>query len=755
MSILSMKHINSLVPAHYRNGAVLAVITILTFIVIASYSPLDPAWSRASNHQTVQNVFGVFGATIADLLNVAFGYVRWSIPFVLLLKIVCVFTTKEKPHWRHTFTSIAGFLVMVMSLACLASLWHGDSDVAAYQSGGKVGLVITNLSLPHIPWIAVAYLALASLLIGVQMVIRHSWLAFFEVCGQAVYEFSVSSYRFVGKQIGSSHALEDVPPTNRTSRRTKKSTNQPTLTSRSEPRVEPKNKKRIETATESSNNAADVSVDRKITSLPDFSVLSDVPKRSSNSKSAQSIHRVGEELAEKLLDFNVSAKVTSIVSGPVVTRFEIQLAPGIKVSKVAGLALDLARELAVSSVRIVDLIEGKSVVGIEIPNDERSIVHLKEVLEQTDKNLFSSPLTFALGKNVAGEPVTADLEKMPHLLMAGTTGSGKSVCINVMLLSLLLNTSPDDVRLILIDPKLLELAMYQDIPHLLTPVVTDMEQAPLALNWCIAEMERRYQLMAALGVRNLRGYNNLVVAAMEGGDAVVDPLYEGYEENAPTLDPLPLIVVVVDELADLMMMFGKKVEQLIARLAQKARAAGIHLILATQRPSVDVITGLIKANVPCRISFQVASKFDSRTVLDQDGAEHLLGNGDMLFQPPGSGRPERVHGAFIADSDVISVTDAWREQGVPQYVEDVTSGDVQPTPGTVFSFEETRDKDEYYDEAVKFVYESGKVSASSIQRRFTVGYNRAANIVERMEAEGIASPPGTNGQRTLLAPKRE
>ena len=461
-------------------------------------------------------------------------------------------------------------------------------------------------------------------------------------------------------------------------------------------------------------------------------------------------------MENKLEEFGIIAEVESVLPGPVVTRFEIQPAPGTKASKITNIAQDIARSLSVSSVRVVEVIEGKSVVGIEIPNTNRKMVRLTEILSSSEFKNSSSNLSLALGKDIAGEPIVVDLAKMPHLLVAGTTGSGKSVGINAMLLSLLFKSDPKDVRLILIDPKMLELSVYDGIPHLLTPVITDMTDASNGLRWCVVEMDRRYKLMSMMGVRNLAGYNKKIKEAANNGKQILNPLKEDVEEY---LEELPSIVVVVDEFADMMMLVGKKVEHLIARIAQKARAAGIHLILATQRPSVDVITGLIKANVPTRIGFQVSSKIDSRTILDQGGAEQLLGYGDMLYLPPGVGVPIRVHGAFVGDDEVHRVVNDWKSRGEPQYEEDIVNDaqDTGPIPG--WSGSETsssaEDVDELYDEAVNFVIESRRASISAVQRKLRIGYNRAARLIEAMEEAGLVSEMSSNGSREVLVPKRQ
>jgi S-DNA-T family DNA segregation ATPase FtsK/SpoIIIE len=490
--------------------------------------------------------------------------------------------------------------------------------------------------------------------------------------------------------------------------------------------------------------------------LPALSLLDDPPPKEGG-YSAEALEAMSRLVELKLNDFGVEAEVVAVHPGPVVTRFELKPAPGVKSSQISALAKDLARSLATVSVRVVEIIPGKPYVGLEIPNEVREIVALGEIVKSAAYDELKSPLTLALGKDIGGQPVVADLARMPHLLIAGTTGSGKSVALNAMVLSLLYKSTPEHVRLIMIDPKMLELSVYEGIPHLLAPVVTDMKQAANALRWCVAEMERRYALMAGLGVRHLSSYNRKVNEAIANGTPLTDPTFvpETEDETAPELTPLPFIVVIIDELADMMMMVGKKVEELIARLAQKARASGIHMIVATQRPSVDVITGLIKANIPCRIAFQVSAKVDSRTILDQIGAEHLLGHGDMLYLPSGTSMPIRVHGAFVSDNEVHAVVKALRASGEPSYIENVLDGPagelagVEPTgPLTELDGEQ----DPLYDQAVRIVTETRKASISGIQRRLKIGYNRAARMVETMEEAGIVGNLQTNGFREVLAP---
>ncbi|WP_260680602.1 DNA translocase FtsK [Thalassotalea sp. PS06] len=494
----------------------------------------------------------------------------------------------------------------------------------------------------------------------------------------------------------------------------------------------------------------------KYVGMPSIELL-DRPDKNENPINQEELDMVSRLVEAKLLDFSVQAQVVNVFPGPVITRFELDLAPGVKVSKISNLSKDLARALSAISVRVVEVIPGKSVIGLELPNKHREIVRLSEVISCDLFTKSSSPLTMVLGKDIAGDPIVVDLAKMPHLLVAGTTGSGKSVGVNTMILSLLYKSTPEDVRLIMIDPKMLELSVYEGIPHLLAEVVTDMKEAANALRWCVGEMERRYKLMSAMGVRNLKGFNQKVERAIAEGNPLTDPLWkpgDSMDETAPQLEKLPAIVVVVDEFADMIMIVGKKVEELIARIAQKARAAGIHLILATQRPSVDVITGLIKANIPTRMAFQVSSRVDSRTILDQQGAEQLLGQGDMLYLPPGTGVPTRVHGAFVDDHEVHAVVNDWKSRGTPNYIDEILSGETNADnllPGEQAETEES-ELDALYDEALAHVTETRRASISGVQRKFRIGYNRAARIIEQMEMSGVVSSPGHNGNREVLAP---
>lgn len=501
----------------------------------------------------------------------------------------------------------------------------------------------------------------------------------------------------------------------------------------------------------------DKPVEPNFSDMPSLDLL-DRPDRAKHPIDQEQLDRVSRLVEAKLLEFGIKAEVVGVFPGPVITRFELNLAPGVKASKITNLSKDLARSLSAKSVRVVEVIEGKSVIGIELPNKHRETVFFADVISCEKFSHSKSNLAMAIGSDISGEPVIADLAKMPHLLVAGTTGSGKSVAVNTMIVSILYKSSPEDVRMIMIDPKQVELSVYDGIPHLLSEVVTDMKEAANALRWCVGEMERRYQLMSKLGVRNLKGYNDKVAKAIAAGEPLIDPLWQpsdAFTQTPPLLTKLPSIVIIVDEFADMMMIVGKKVEELIARIAQKARAAGIHLILATQRPSADVITGLIKANIPTRMALRVQSRIESRIILDQQGADQLLGMGDMFYLPPGEAVPIRVHGAFVDDHEVHAVVSDWKSRAEPNYIEDILSGDSEQEillPGEQAEGNSDEEIDTLYDEALAFISETRRVSISSIQRKFRIGYNRSARIVEQMEQNGVVSRPGNNGAREVLAP---
>ena len=745
-----------------RNPILLGVGATLCFLTLAAYSPIDPGWIDASNNSAIRSIFGSVGSLLSGALIGSVGYAAYAIPVLLVAKILSIIVRPRVENWWLGLLALLGFLVSLVSMSWMAAAWVGGPAESVQEAAGLVGLGFAHLSFGVLNAKVVAIISAIGFLLGLQLMLQFSWPYVLDMVGKSLYFVGTYSYKFVKQgvlqllpQFHTEKKSQNRTPTKRSPTLTPQQPRSPAAsktesTKRREPTLKPVQAVRKRTPSKLAKNRKRFD---KNPQLPPLDLLDDFKEGTITQASRESIRRVTDQLATKLADFGVEAEVVSVLTGPVVSRFEIQPAPGLKVSKIVSIAKDLARALAVLSVRIVEVIPGKSVIGIEIPNQDRETVRLKEILFHTRRSgAMRAPLDIVLGKDVAGEPVIANIEKMPHLLVAGTTGSGKSVYVNVILLSLLLHTTPEQIRLILIDPKMLELSVYEEIPHLLTPVVTDMQEASRALGWCIAEMERRYSLMAALSVRNLAGYNALIDTAEKNGESILDPtLEEDILSKSEPLTRLPSIVVVIDEFADMIMIVGKKVEQLIARLAQKARAAGIHLILATQRPSVDVITGLIKANIPCRISFQVTTATDSRTILDQGGAEQLLSHGDMLYLPSGSGVPIRVHGAFVSDSEVIKVAEFLRDNGEPEYFEDVTSGEGTSSSSSPMFLNPEEDDDENYAEAVEFVLRTKKVSISSVQRKFRIGYNRAARIVESMEDRGIVSAPDEKGNRQLLA----
>ena len=744
--------------------------TLACFLLLAigSYSPEDPSFTYTGGNTSIDNLVGVSGAYLADILLFLFGWVAYLLPLGLIywalrLLRMSVFKTSALVLGVRASGWIASFLC-----ACVLMYLHNASGTSLPSgSGGMFGQALGATGAEVFGTVGLTVLCAAGALIGAQAAVGFSWLEITENIGRGLtYLWHRASQLYDRLNDRRLAALE---------RRRQ---------SKLEPETAQKRKAELAATLESKQQAAGspvapqsssleilpVATERKptgktqqkrlfdsqsVNELPDVDLLDQPAGDSSRGYSADALEAMSKQLELKLADFNVEAVVVSVLPGPVITRFEIQPAAGVKVQKISGLAKDLARSLAVISVRIVEVIPGKPYVGIEIPNEHREMVQLREVINSSAFQDASSHLALALGKDIAGATIVADIARMPHLLVAGTTGSGKSVGVNSMLLSILLKATPEQVRLILVDPKMLELSIYEGIPHLLTPVVTDMKEAAHALNWAVGEMERRYRLMAALGVRNLAGFNRQVRDAIAKGEPIKDPLWASELEEAPDLEALPAIVIVIDEFADMMMIVGKKVEQLIARIAQKARAAGIHLILATQRPSVDVITGLIKANIPTRMSFQVSSRIDSRTILDQGGAEQLLGHGDMLYLPPGTALPQRVHGAFVSDDEVHRVVEDWKQRGAPDYLEEIV---VAQTNGEAFvkieADDDAEQSDELYDEAVAFVLESRRASISAVQRKLRIGYNRAARLIETMEAAGVVSAMNTNGSREVLVPDR-
>jgi S-DNA-T family DNA segregation ATPase FtsK/SpoIIIE len=650
----------------------------------------------------------------------------------------------------------SGFVLTLISGCALSSLhFTVEPGAMPLDAGGIVGQIAGNYFSRSLGFVGATVLHLALFLAGLTLFTGLSWLALIDNIGKY-------TLLFIDQIIDRYYLMRDRVEGNRN-----RSERQQVFQVRQK-KQEKRRAVKIEPVVEQLEASVRVEKEKQIplfkaankgkSTIPPLGLL-DKPRPRVAGYSKAALEAMSQQLELKLLDFGIEIQVESVHPGPVITRFEITPAPGVKVSQISNLSKDLARSLSVIGVRVVEIIPGKSVMGLEIPNENREIVSLSEIVQSKAFDQAASPLTLALGKDISGDAVVADLAKMPHLLVAGTTGSGKSVALNAMLLSILFKATPDDVRMILIDPKMLELNVYEGIPHLIAPVVTDMKEAANALRWCVAEMESRYRLMASLGVRNVSGYNRKIRDAMTAGTPIKDPLFDKKlllldpDAEPEDLEPLPYIVVVVDEFADMIMVVGKKVEELIARLAQKARASGIHLLLATQRPSVDVITGLIKSNIPTRIAFQVSSKIDSRTILDQMGAETLLGHGDMLYLPPGTSLPERVHGAFVDDHEVHAVINEIKKNGQPNYIANIleeTSTALLPGEGPRDSTGE--EADPLYDEAVAVVTETRKASISYVQRRLKIGYNRAARMIEEMETSGVVSMVQSNGSREVLAP---
>ncbi|MCB1866087.1 MAG: DNA translocase FtsK 4TM domain-containing protein [Chromatiales bacterium] len=760
-----------------REAALLVVLVCAAYVLLAllTYHPQDPAWSHAGGaHTRVQNAGGWIGAWVADVSLYVFGLFAFLFPLLIGLagwRWLRPASSRGAPAHGPGLLAIriGALAATIIAGSALARLLLGDAGMAAglpATAGGVLGDLVANALGAQAGAVGTKILLLALFVVGIVLFTGWSWLGFIDAVGRATLDMLAAIRSGWTRLRESSRARASAAERERTVKATSKKIEkrepvriEPVVrTVEPSPRVERERQKPLFKATPGPAGAL----------LPALDLL-DAPPPQKGGYSAETLQAMSRQLELKLADFGVEAEVVAATPGPVITRFELQPAPGIKASRIVGLAKDLARALSTVSVRVVEIIPGKSVIGIEIPNEQRELIALSEILHSRDYDRSASPLTLVLGKDISGQPIVADLQRMPHLLVAGTTGSGKSVALNAMILSLLYKSTPDQVRLIFIDPKMLELSVYEGIPHLLAPVVTDMADASSALRWCVAEMERRYRLMAAFGVRNMTGFNRKLDDAAKRGEPLRDPFFvapppftadgePAVVEPAPLLEKMPFIVVVVDELADMMMIVGKKVEELIARLAQKARAAGIHLILATQRPSVDVITGLIKANIPTRVAFQVSAKVDSRTILDQMGAETLLGQGDMLYLPPGTGLPVRVHGAFVGDNEVHKVVEFLRSTGEPNYVAGVTddTADLPLLPGEVRDGDSARsnggESDPLYDQAVRIVTETRRASISGVQRRLQIGYNRAARMIEEMEAAGIVSAPMHNGMREVIAP---
>jgi S-DNA-T family DNA segregation ATPase FtsK/SpoIIIE len=811
-----------------------SVLAMFIMLALFSFDPADPGWAQTGYQTPIRNLGGAVGAYLSDLLLNLFGFIAYSLPFVIAIIGWLLFQKFHQLMQLDYLTlalKLVGFLMLYLGITSLASM--NFDDLFYFSAGGILGDVLSETLLPYFSFVGSTLVFVMFSCAGFVLLTGFSLLNFIDEVGR----YAIASVVFLqhipayikdkfgtgepailsdnqtteSKQVDNkaidAFKFEETPVTKPNTPKKKKLAMpifSPTVEKENEP--EPQEHfidindlmggpleiqvqehvsdaeisaafadvEKVEVADDNAlenikltgelvNSSDDNQVnlvatpEEKFQGMPSIDLL-DRPDKAKNPINREELEQVSRLVETILLDFKVQAQVVAVYPGPVITRFELDLAPGMKVSKISALSKDLARALSAISVRVVEVIPGKSVIGLELPNKHREIVHLSEVISCPAFEESKSPLAMVLGKDIAGEPVVVDLAKMPHLLVAGTTGSGKSVGVNTMIVSLLYKSTPEDVRLIMIDPKMLELSVYEGIPHLLTEVVTDMKDAANALRWCVGEMERRYKLMSALGVRNLKGYNKKILSAIAEGEQLIDPIWQpsdGLDQTPPLLEKLPSIVVIVDEFADMMMIVGKKVEELIARIAQKARAAGIHLVLATQRPSVDVITGLIKANIPTRMAFQVSSGLNSRTILDQQGAEQLLGMGDMLYLPPGTGVPTRVHGAFIDDHEVHAVVKDWKSRGETNYIEEILAGGSDPDtllPGEQNEANEAEELDVLYDDAVNFVTEKRRVSISSVQRQFRIGYNRSARIVEQMEIQGVVSTPGNNGAREVLAP---
>jgi len=744
---------------------------IFVLLALMSYSVKDPGWSSQTftsglvdNTKEITNFVGSWGAYLSDFLLTVFGYMSYVLPYWLLWPLIRhFFIAKNSIPFSDAYSGLLGLkvfgwmLVVVSGSTLFSIILEPGFSYLPQEGGGLIGSTISSLTLGPLSTVGSGLLFTSLALLGLTLSLEVSWANLISKS----QTYLLTSGTQIGEKL--SNFLENLRQKQQLKKekveRQEKVIERTKIKEVSKPAEVVKQKLKLDTSKRAEEEKQEELFEYKeISQPPKLSLLDKKTEISSDETSESSLRQLGELVISKLAEYNINdVTVESIQPGPVVIRLELKLPTGLKVNQVSNISKDLARSLAKTSVRIVEVIEGRDTIGIEVPREDRQPVLLSEVLSSTVYDDSKSPLTIALGKDISGSAVVADLSSMPHLLVAGTTGSGKSVAINAMLISILYKASPEQVRLILIDPKMLELSVYEDIPHLLAPVITDMREASSGLRWCVNEMERRYKLMAHLGVRNLNGFNKKVSDSIALGELIKDPTWKINEaaegEEAPTLEELPFIVLAVDELADLMMVVGKTAEQLIARIAQKARAAGIHMLLATQRPSVDVITGLIKANISSRVAFQVASKMDSRVVLDQGGAEQLLGKGDMLYISPGTSLPQRVHGAFVSDDEVKRVADDWRQRGKAEYLEEVTKeeGAVAGMPG-IASESEDGEKDELYDEAVAFVAQSRRASISAVQRRLRVGYNRAARIIETMEATGIVSPMATNGNREVLIP---
>ncbi len=733
-----------------REVGLLVVLALVGYLLVCllTWSPSDPGPSHTGSGEAIRNWGGRVGAWFADAMFTLFGRMAYLLLILAVSLGWRLYSNREDTSGVSLYSFIfpaTGFLLAMTGACGLEQLYFPFTNPNyIFQAGGILGHYTANAFSSNFGVVGATVILLALLITGITLVSHVSWFNMMDRLGYQAFVLAgwlKQKYEEVSDRQKGAQVRKERQETVQEFRES--------FTDKKPPKIEPK----IETATEIEQppreRQVSLFVGESSGELPNLSLL-DVPTVAEGGYTREALGSMSQLLVKKLLDFNVEVTVEAVQPGPVITRFEIEPAPGIKASQIVGLAKDLARSLTVDSVRVVENIPGKNVIGIEIPNQNREIVRLVEGLASPEFEKSTSPLTLVLGKDIAGNAVIADLMKMPHVLIAGTTGSGKSVCINALILSLVYKSTPEQVRMIMVDPKFLELSVYDGIPHLLAPVVTDMNKAANALRWCIVEMDRRFRIMADISVRNISGYNKKVDAAGKAGEPLLDNTVEQDSDNPVYLTRLPYVVVIVDELADLMMVAGKKIEEIIIRIAQRARAAGIHLVLATQRPSVDVVTGLIKANVPTRVAFQVSSRADSRTVLDHMGAESLLGQGDMLFLPPGTGYMQRVHGSFVSDEEVAKVVADLKNSGSPVYIDEITEGGGSVNEDGSYS-EGDGEADPLYDDAVRFVTQSRKASISSVQRALRVGYNRAARMIETMEGAGVISQ-ADNGKREVLAP---
>ena len=738
------------------------VLTGYLVLCLLSFTTGDVAWSHStSTNEVVRNLGGRIGAYLSDIAYYLCGFSVWWVVFaaaVWLFKSFRGRNVRKNKNRYFRWVGIGGLLLMIAASSVIEhSVWAGSLNASLpADAGGLLGRALTPQMMSLFGTSGSTIAMVAAMLIGASLILQVSWLEILESVGkllERLFGVAVSKPKAMIEQIKNRDEGEEL------AKRAEKINQKPMEIQQANilrgreleaARVRQQDKRRIKKmAQQESGLLFEEDEENSDNPLPSLSLLKPVPEQKYEIDE-KTLNANAAQIETKLGEFGIGVKVVKATAGPVITRYEIEPAQGVKGSQIVGLGKDLARSLSLQSVRIVETIEGKNTMGIELPNDQRQMVSLREIFEADVFQKSVPKLTVALGKDIAGTPVVANLAKMPHLLVAGTTGSGKSVGVNAMIVSMLYKARPDEVRFIMIDPKMLELSVYQDIPHLLCPVVTDMKLAANALAWSVAEMDKRYKLLAHVGVRNIEGFNAKLDEAAAKKQKIPNP-FSLDPDNPDPLEKLPFIVVVVDEFADLMMTGDKKkVEEYIVRLAQKARAAGIHLILATQRPSVDVITGLIKANIPTRIAFQVSSKVDSRTVLDQMGAENLLGQGDMLFLPPGTAYPQRIHGAFLSDDEVLEVVGWIKRHSAPNYIDGILEGGVGGEDGGLGSFGGGENQDELFDQAVKFVLETRKTSISSLQRHLRVGYNRAANLIEAMEQAGILSPAELGGARKIL-----